>query len=135
MITNAVLTIFNQFPDRENKKMIFVPHRLDPVWFYTNQKSSVGTDGLSSADEYKIRIPYSLCNDWLPPEDYRDLTDPGNKWTVQNGDLFIVGEWTGGNVSGIAELKKSFFGVVGTVLSHSKNFYGSSKHIRIGGGS
>lgn len=135
MITNAVLTIFNQFPDRENKKMIFVPHKLDSVWFYTNQKSSVGTDGLSSADEYKIRVPYSICSDWLPPNDYRGLTDPSNNWTVQNGDLFIVGEWAGGNVSGIAELKKSFFGVVGTVLSHSENFYGSSKHIRIGGGS
>lgn len=135
MITNAVLTIFNQFPDRENKKMIFVPHKLDSVWFYTNQKSSVGTDGLSSADEYKIRVPYSICSDWLPPNNYRGLTDPSNNWTVQNGDLFIVGEWAGGNVSGIAELKKSFFGVVGTVLSHSENFYGSSKHIRIGGGS
>lgn len=135
MITNAVLTIFNQFPDRENKKMIFVPHKLDSVWFYTNQKSSVGTDGLLSADEYKIRVPYSICSDWLPPNNYRGLTDPSNNWTVQNGDLFIVGEWAGGNVSGIAELKKSFFGVVGTVLSHSENFYGSSKHIRIGGGS
>ena len=135
MITNAVLTIFNQFPDRENRKMIFVPRKLEPVWFHTNQKSSVGTDGLSSADEYKIRVPYSICSDWLPPNDYRGLTDPSNNWTVQNGDLFIVGEWAGGNVSGIAELKKNFFGVVGTVLSHSENFYGSSKHIRIGGGS
>lgn len=135
MITNAVLTIFNQFPDRENKKMIFVPRKLDSVWFHTDQKSSVGTDGLSSADEYKIRVPYSLCGSWMPPEEFRELSEPGDHWTVQNGDLFIVGEWTGDNISGIAELKKSFFGVVGTVLSHSENFYGSSKHIRIGGGS
>lgn len=135
MITNAVLTIFNQFPDREVKKMVFVPHKLDPVWFYVNQKSSVGTNGLSSADEYKIRVPYSICTEWMPPEEFRELSEPGDHWTVQNGDLFIVGEWVGGRISGIAELKKDFFGVVGTVLSHSENFYGASKHIRIVGGS
>lgn len=94
-------------------------------------KSSVGTDGLSSADEYKIRIPCSLCNDWLPPEDYRDLTDPGNKWTVQNGDLFIVGEWTGGNVSGIAELKRissewlEQYSATPKIFTDHQNIYGS----------
>lgn len=135
MKTNAVLTIFNQFPDRQAARIVFIPHVIDSVWFHTNQKSNVGTNGLSSADEYKIRIPYNLCDDWLPPEDFRELADSGGRWTVQNGDLFIVGEWAGGNISGIAELKKNFFGVVGTILSHSENFYGTSKHIRIGGGS
>ena len=43
--------------------------------------------------------------------------------------------WGGGVVSGIDEIKKEFSGIVGKVLSHSENFFGASKHIRIGGGS
>ena len=61
---------------------------------------------------------------------------PSRNWTVQNGDLFIVGIWNGADrVSGINEIKKEFSGVVGEILSHSVNFFGSSKHIRLGGGS
>lgn len=135
MLTNAAITIFNSFPDRETKKMVYIPHYIEHVWFHTNQKTSVVEGGLSSADEYKIRIPYSECFDWLPINDFLELEDPGGKWTVQNGDFFIVGKWSGaGKISGIAEIKKGFSGIVGKVLSHSENFFGTSKHIRIGGG-
>ena len=135
MLTNAAITIFNCFPDRETKKIVYVPHYIEHVWFHTNQKTSVVEGGLSSADEYLIRIPYSECSDWLPPSDFNELADTGEKWTVQNNDCFITGEGPGAeNVSGIAEIKKEFSGEVGKVLSHSENFFGSSKHIRIGGG-
>ena len=135
VLTNAAITIFNCFPDRETKKRLCVPHYIEHVWFHTNQKTSVVEGGLSSADEYLIRIPYSECSDWLPPSDFNELADTGEKWTVQNNDFFITGEWPGAeNVSGIAEIKKEFSGEVGKVLSHSENFFGSSKHIRIGGG-
>ena len=47
-----------------------------------------------------------------------------------------MGRWCGNfKVSGIDEIKKEFSGIVGKVLSHSENFFGASKHIRIGGGS
>lgn len=134
MLTNAVITIFNGFPDRALKKMIYVPHVLENVWFHINQKSTAGEKGLVSADEYKIRIPYP-CEGWIPEADFKRLDEPGEHWTVQNGDLFLVGVWEGGKVSKIEDIKKEFSGVVGTVCSHSENFFGSSKHIRIGGGS
>lgn len=134
MVTNAVITIFNRFPDRESKKMVYVPHVLEKVWFHADRKSAVGEKGLFSTDVYQIRIPYP-CEGWLPVQDYRELAEPGEKWTVENGDLFLKGRWDGGTVSGIREIKEKFSGVVGTVLNHSENFFGSSKHIRIGGGS
>lgn len=134
MLTNATLTIFNKFPDRDSNKFVFAPCFVGDVWFHTSQKSTVDENGLRSADEYKIRIPWP-CEGWIPPQDYKDLENPEGNWTVQNGDLFLVGEWEGGKVSGISELRKSYKGIVGTVLSHSENFFGGSKHIRIGGGS
>lgn len=135
MVTNAAITIFNQFPDPGTKKIVYVPHYVENVWFHTDQKTSVVDGGLSSADAYQIRIPYAECEAWIPPNDYADLSDPGESWTVQNGDLFILGEWSGADkVSGLSEIKEGFSGMIGKVLSHSENFFGSSKHIRIGGG-
>lgn len=135
MLVNAAITIFNKFPDRATKKFVYVPHYVEHVWFHTNQKSTVSDKGLHSADEYNVRIPYAECADWIPPNDYTELSEPEGKWTVQNGDFFILGEWAGEKVDGIADIKKDFFGVAGMVLSHSENFFGSSQHIRIGGGS
>lgn len=135
MLTNAKVTIFNQWPDRESRKMVFIPHVIHKVWFHTNQKSTVGENGLRSADEYQIRIPYSECADWISPDEFNRLTEVYGKWTVRNGDFFILGEWDGGNVTGIEDIRKRFSGTIGKVLSHSENFFGSSKHIRIGGGS
>ena len=134
MLTNADLTIFNQFPDRQSKKMVYVPHYIDAVWFHTDQKTDIVDGGLTSKDVHKIRIPYEKCGKWLPENEFKVQEPTSENWTVQNGDLFLVGKWTGGTVSGIAELKKQADGIVGEVLSHSKNFFGGSKHIRIGGG-
>lgn len=136
MVTNATITIFNRIPDKVSKKFVYAPHVIQRVWFHTKQKSSVRENGLKSADEYQIRIPYSECENWLPSDELLRSETPSQNWTVQNGDLFIVGAWNGADrVSGIDEIKKEFSGVVGEVLSHSENFFGSSKHIRIGGGS
>lgn len=136
MLTNATITIFNRIPDGAGKKFVYVPHVIPKVWFHTNQKSSAGENGLKSADEYQIRIPYSECEDWITSDVFLKLEYPSKNWTVQNGDLFIVGVWSGGDrVSGMNEIKKEFSGVAGEVLSHSENFFGSSEHIRIGGSS
>ena len=136
MVTNATITIFNRIPDKVSKKFVYVPHAIQRVWFHTKQKSSVGENGLKSADGYQIRIPYSECENWLPSDEFLKSETPSQNWTVQNGDLFIVGTWSGADrVSGINEIEKEFSGVTGEVLNHSENFFGSSKHIRIGGGS
>lgn len=133
MLTNAEITIFNCFPDKNSKKFVYIPHHIPHVWFYKDQKTSVSTGALTSADVYKIRIPYSECSDWIEPEQF--AADPKGHWTVQNKDLFIAGKWTGADrVSGIEEIKKGFSGEVVFVQSHSENFFGSSPHIRIGGG-
>lgn len=136
MLTNASITIFNQYPERMERRVVFIPHYIEKVWLHTKQKTAVVDGGLKSADEYLIRIPYGECGEWLSPNNFREFGNPNENWTVQNGDFFIVGRWDGKeNISGIEEIKKEFSGVTGKILSHSENFFGSSKHIRIGGGS
>lgn len=100
-----------------------------------NEKTEIVNGGLNSADAYKIRIPYEKCENWISASEFRKSSGVSGKWTVQNGDFFMIGRWTGENVSGIDEIRKNAVGIVGKVLNHSENFFGGSKHIRIGGGS
>ena len=134
MLTNTSITIFNKFPDQKSRKFIYVPHYIEQVWFHKDQKISVASGGMTSADAVKVRIPVSECGNWVDEAAFVDLIEPGESWTVQDKDFFILGEWTGGPVSDLAELKNGYPGEVWTVLSHSENFFGSSQHIRIGGG-
>lgn len=133
MLTNATITIFNRFADQKLKKFIYVPHILPDVWFHEKQVIRPEQGGLVSANDYRIRIPFPR-DGWLPPNDFKDLADTENQWTVQDKDFFLVGTWEGGPVNGIDELKKKFSGTVGIILNRSENFFGSSQHIRIGGG-
>ena len=134
MLTNASITIFNKFPDQKSRKFIYIPHYIEHVWFHKDQKISVASGGMTSADAVKVRIPVSECAQWVDEAAFVDLIEPGESWTVQDKDFFILGEWTGGPVSDLAELKNGYPGEVWTILSHSENFFGSSQHIRIGGG-
>ncbi len=134
MLTNADITIFNRYVDLKMRKTIYIPHHVERVWFNADQKSTVSDGGIVSANEYKIRIPYSECDSWLPENDFLELETPGDNWTVQKNDMFILGKWNGGSVDGIEDIRKEFSGMVGKILSHSENFFGSQKHIRIGGG-
>ena len=88
MLTNATITIFNKFPDREGRRFVYVPHVLKDVWFHTDQKTAVADSGLASADSYKIRIPYP-CEGWLPPNDYRDLASLASKLDGTEWRLFL----------------------------------------------
>ena len=133
MLTNATITIFNRFSDRNLKKYLFRPCVLPDVWFHAGRKVTAEQGGLTSANEYKIRIPFPR-DGWLAPMDFQELANPDGRWTIQKGDLFLVGEWCNGPVDSLAELRKQYAGTIGIVLNYSENFFGSSQHIRIGGG-
>ena len=134
MLTNTDITIFNQFPDKQYKKLIYIPHYVDAVWFHTDQKTEIVNGGLKSVDVHKIRIPYEKCENWISGVDFQKKNSISDEWTVQNGDFFVAGKWDGGNVTSIEEIRRCTSGISGKVLNHSENFHGGSKHIRIGGG-
>ena len=57
MLTNTDITIYNREYDPETRldswKRVYVPE----AWWYKNEKASITTNGLKSADVYTIRIP------------------------------------------------------------------------------
>lgn len=57
MLTNTDITIYNREYDSVTRldtwNRVYVP----VAWWYKNEKASITTDGLKSADAYTIRIP------------------------------------------------------------------------------
>ena len=134
MITNAEMTIFNRWPDRKQKKTVYLPHYIENVWFQKDQKISPAEGGFVSGDLYMIRIPDEELEGWIPAETFSERESRPDEWTVQDKDFFIIGKWEGGAVDDLQDIAREFRGVLGIVNSHSENFFGTSPHIRIGGG-
>lgn len=68
MLTNTDITIYNREYDPETRldswRRVYVPE----AWWYKNEKASITTDGLKSADVYTIRIPDTSIT--LKKDDY-----------------------------------------------------------------
>ena len=68
MLTNTDITIYNREYDPETRldswKRVYVPE----AWWYKNEKASITTNGLKSADVYTIRIPDTSIT--LKKDDY-----------------------------------------------------------------
>lgn len=68
MLTNTDITIYNREYDPESRldawNRVYVPE----AWWYKNERASITTDGLKSADVYTIRIPDTSIT--LKKDDY-----------------------------------------------------------------
>lgn len=135
MITNESLTIYNRKLDPETRQYVYRRTEIPNVHWYTDQKVSLGDNGLISADLYKIRIPAGRQTErFVPADKYAALLYGEEKsyWTVENGDLFVKGI-VRDEITKESDLKNKHY-VYGKVLSFSDNRKGGIPHIRIGGG-
>ena len=135
MLTNADITIYNRKANPSTGRMEYCATVVMGVWWHTDQKVQIlaADKGLSSADEYKIRIPMQGRDGYLLPEKYAALPygDHTEYWTIENGDIFLKGIHKE-KIEKPSDLSKKGF-LIGTVASHSENFTGLCPHIRIGG--
>lgn len=135
MMTNADITIYNRKANPSTGRMEYCATVVRDVWWHTDQKVQMlaADRGLSSADEYKIRIPFRGRTGYLTPERYAALSygDHVEYWTVENGDVFVKGIHIE-IIEKPSDLNRKGF-MTGTVASHSENFTGLCPHIRIGG--
>ncbi len=79
----ANITIYNH---RYDGRDIWVKTHIKGASWYGGQKITVGENGYFSANTYTVRIPESNLGDFVLPEDYI-----GEKWTVQSGDIIVLG--------------------------------------------
>ena len=133
MLTNATITIYNRLPGTKNTYDTWHRTVLRDVHVYVDHKASVGDSSLNSAEVYKIRIPAEVenANQYLLPEEYRELSSPAGYWTIQIDDQIVLGECDL-EMEKPADLKAVYQRHC-KVLSWSDNRFGGLPHWRIGG--
>lgn len=125
MITNADITIYNKNLELETKMDTWKRTVIRGVSFYSDIKVSLDSNGLATADIYKVRIPEECCDGYVPEDKY--LGEDGT-WTVRNDDYIVLGE-SSLEIERPKDLKGTHF----RINSWSDNRRGSLPHIRIGG--
>lgn len=123
MIINESLTIYNRKLNPVTKQYVYNRTEIPEIHWYTDQKVQIlaNDKGLTSADLYKIRIPVSQTNRFLPSNEYAALPFREEKdyWTVENGDLFVKGIVVD-EIEKESDLKNKHY-VYGKVMSYSDN--------------
>lgn len=105
MITNAnALSVFNGRTDKETRRKIYNSTVIRGVSYVEGKGSKVADNGVWSDDvQYKIRIPVRAAVQdnrvYLPDLKYAKLdnSEAEKYWTIQKGDLVILGEYAGDN--------------------------------------
>ncbi len=134
MITNADITLYNHYYDKDTRLDHWQRSVIYGVHFYVDHKVSVGDTGVNSANVYKIRIPEDAqCMNTYISEDEWQEKGCGvlENWTLQNDDLVVLGE-CGIDIERPADLQR-----LGKryckITSWSDNRFGGLPHWRIGG--
>ena len=134
MITNADITLYNHYYDKNTRLDKWKKTVIRGVHFYVDHKVSVGDNGLNSADVYKIRIPVDadMQGEYLSEDDWiaRGENVMGI-WTLQSDDIVVLGECDM-NIDRPTQLKEAGRRYC-KVTSWSDNRFGGLPHWRIGG--
>lgn len=131
MYTNADITIYNRKFQKDTRLDEWYRTVIRGVYFYVDNKVSVGDNGLNSADVYKIRIPEDAkCESvYIPEHEYANMVNPKGYWTLQEGDYIVNGACVmdiskPADLEGLRKCK---------ILSWSDNRHGRLPHWRVGG--
>lgn len=131
MITNANITVYNRSYDSETRMDLYRRTIIRGVWWHVDNKVSVTTDGLRSADVFKVRIPKAADSGgavYVPPNEYTGAPDT---WTLQADDYIARGALDQ-EIERPADLHKEHSQVF-RITSWSDNRFGGLKHWRAGG--
>ncbi len=133
MFTNADITIYNHKNDKNSRMDNWQSTVIKGVYFFVDNKVSVGDKGLNSADVYKIRIPEDAeCERvYIDPESYAEMEDVSRYWTIQEDDIVVRGICSI-EIEKPADLK-NLHKKYCKVTSWSDNRFGGLQHWRIGG--
>ena len=134
MITNADITLYNHYYDKDTRLDKWKKTVIHGVHFYVDHKVSVGDNGVNSADIYKIRIPVDadIQGEYLSEDDWiaRGENVMG-RWTLQSDDIVVWGECDL-DIERPAQLKEAGKRYC-KITSWSDNRFGGLPHWRIGG--
>lgn len=96
MLTNADITIYNQWYNKTTRLTEWKRVQIRGVEWYGGQAVTVTDHGLQTADTYTVRIPASSApfgRAFALPEDWATVSsgDLAQLWTLQAGDIVVRG--------------------------------------------
>lgn len=133
MTTNADITVYNHKYNKDTRLDDWSRTVIHGVHFYVDNKVAIVDNGLKSADIYKVRIPEdAVCEKgFLPDDQYASRDDVSQFWTLQDGDIIVLGVCED-EIERPADLKEKK-GRYCTIMSWSDNRFGGLPHWRVCG--
>lgn len=131
MLTNANITIYNKVENPVKRIVEWNRTVLRNVYAHSTTKASFVNDSARRANESIIRIPTDcdLYGEYVPEELYRKLDSKASNWTIQTGDLIVIGECDI-EITGISTLENNAVKVL-RVLSVNDDRHGLNPHFRV----
>lgn len=131
MLTNANITIYNRVGNPVKRIVEWNRTVLRNVHVFATTKATFVNDSARRANESIIRIPTNcdLYDEYVPEELYRKLDIKASKWTVQTGDLIVIGECDI-EITGISTLENNDIKVL-RVLSVNDDRRGLNPHLKV----
>ena len=93
MRCNTAITVYNRYYDPTVGHDRWQRTFIEAAYWHKTTKTTVTQTGLIAANEITIRIP-SPVDGFVTPEDWKDLQDKTDRWTLQPGDRIVKGEST-----------------------------------------
>lgn len=86
---NDTITVYNKYLDGTTEK--WQRTVLRGVFWDSSKGAVVRKTGVSSADGLMLIIPMAIPG-YKKPKEWADLADKSGSWTLQSGDIVILGE-------------------------------------------
>lgn len=129
---NRTITLYSKRYEPESKKTLWIRTVISGASWCGCQRITAG-ETLTSNDGYSIRVPVeNLPKGFLPKQEFLAQEDHNGYWTVQNGDVVLLGvgpEPTGG----ITEITKRFSDCFTVTAVHTDNLQRRLSHLRLEG--
>lgn len=93
-LCNDTLTLFNAYLDREKDLTVYKKTVISGVSWYSHIKSTVGENGLKSANEFIVRIPVNADfggKTYADPQSYTQAGEVEGLFTLKQGDVMVKG--------------------------------------------
>lgn len=114
---NKDITIFNKKYDNIKRTDVYKRTVIKGVHAEMTQSSDLKDKAMSASDILYISIPFSISG-YILPKEYQKLDDIENKWTLQEGDIVVLGA-IDKDINNAKELDKKYMIKSAEVIDYS----------------
>ncbi len=93
---NAQITIYNRCYDETAKRDVWHRACIEGVAWSGKRSVDFTVGGANAANSYTLRIPQSALSGYTEPRAWRSGAKTPEKWTLQSGDVIVMGNVQGG---------------------------------------